>query len=1233
MRRLQSHQDTSPASDVRSPVWVQRAIASPMSSPRRMSTEVPNFDPFAGLPKLTAAKTVGTEMCRTEVCSTHMAPSMMSEPRYYCTTSPSLNIVSPRQMVDPAAFASYDQPPRLFSPCNCVVRDSSSYYVLPDQHHTRSSQVLLDILQAGRDPSFCLPASNPPTENLVPPQSWRFIDVSKKLWSSLISRLHQSTPSPPSYLMRPPACGEPPEEKQLFKRRRRLDPDKPILESSKFWTVLVCILIFCLLVVLALIVLMVVIPHKIERELYYAKMYVDSVGITNVTSDGFNIVVDALLEKGDSHKAKIVTSDPGILIEYVKLEPDVLVHYARKAGVLKAADPEQEADHLNSDFGGGGRRLVIDLSPPELSASTPRIDELRTQCGDCWVDPAELKSNAVATIPIGYVDFEPILSGGRVSRTSLQGRLTLYDNDGFEAFCDDLVQHGSGAWVLSGVVNVIGGGINFRNIRFNRAMIMAGLPFPTTPATETSGGFEQQSRSPATPLVKTTGVWFNAVPDDEVSSSLSFRTQAEIVNESPMYIADLGDTLGFELWLEDHVVAKLQSVEMPMLIGQNTIVLAGHLLVDSPAFPTLLDKVTSGEDMPLEIKGDSQFQTDNPFKSVVNKIQMSTTFAGSAPGSLNHSSPILYKHVLEARLLVPGAPDTPAMDPDWVDLPKQAIRRLFETFHERRPERIQRRIARRARRRRLDFDTPHDTPYDTHPELVTNRALVRGDGRAMQFASDMVVGGIRMFGHLLDGFVANTQPPEVTAIGQSVPVARAVAKEETPTRTLNADQPELLDVVQGLVGLMLENNQDPSAAETRALPSARVGRLFNGIRQIFGPRPTSLPHTTPTVTNETALVPRLTLLDAPPGASIKFASSPSEMLEKVKPILMDSFLLRGTVLLGLWHPFSRISLNDMTMYGNVMFRSKDGKIGRVGSMAGRGGPPLLDLPHIIPANMTLATETFVWKRQRQLGIVHGKDDLMAADYQLTLSLDKNDPAVVEIIQSVVRDRQVQIQVSDFNYTATCLINGAAPIQLQKSNRVEYITINALSGLGSVRLSDFRFAPKDQLSLILVLEQKSVAPIVLDTGPLFLDWYFHDQMIGPAAINNLHFGPGTNLWEVRVGFYPLSSIMQHTAAFVQDIMSSSTLRFCVKSRRHNLSEAEQLKLATTPYPFNGLIQAFIEDTTEACMSVPNPLKEVNSGLSNLLPAVGQLIMNVLRDAALQSAAAAAAATEAPSHERR
>eukprot|EP01056_Protomagalhaensia_sp_Gyna25_P005985 Protomagalhaensia_sp_Gyna_25__5984@NODE_92_length_5336_cov_75_198037_g71_i0_p4_GENE_NODE_92_length_5336_cov_75_198037_g71_i0NODE_92_length_5336_cov_75_198037_g71_i0_p4_ORF_typecomplete_len154_score13_33_NODE_92_length_5336_cov_75_198037_g71_i0228689 len=125
-----------------------------------------------------------------------------------------------------------------------------------------------------------------------------------------------------------------------------------------------------------------------------------------------------------------------------------------------------------------------------------------------------------------------------------------------------------------------------------------------------------------------------------------------------------------------------------------------------------------------------------------------------------------------------------------------------------------------------------------------------------------------------------------------------------------------------------------------------------------------------------------------------------------------------------------------------------------------------------------------------------------------------------------------------------------------------------------------------------------------------------MLVGPAAVNNLHFGPGVNEWEVRVGFYPLSNIMQHTGSMVQEVMTKPRLRFCVTNRRHNLSEGEAAKLERNVFPLNPLLQLFLDDIEEACLQVPNPLKEANSNLGNLLPAIGQLIINVLRDAALK-----------------
>lgn len=976
-------------------------------------------------------------------------------------------------------------------------------------------------------------------------------------------------------------------------------------------------------------------------------MYVNSIGISDVQPTGFTIAVDGVFEKRSGQSAQVAAPD-GILVEYLRLEPDILDQYSQAMGIREPSAPmEEEAADLNPDYETLNLRQ-LQVSVPNIS----RVEYLKKICGDCWVNPNELREAASQILPIGKIHLEPFSSIGHSSSATLNGRLFLYDLSGFEQFCDDLLVNGAGAWIMSGIVNVYGAGINFRNIRFNRAMMMSGLPFPSAKGrTANIDALKMEKPSVeqlVTPAVTTTAMWFDPVPDGTSSSELKFHTTVMMHNDGPLYITDLGN-LDFKLSYDNSTIAYIHSESMPLNIGDNHITMAGHLETTSPKLQDLIDHVSRGHTMALEVEGDVSSDSENPFNAIVKRLKLATMLEGSATRA---ESLVLYKRVVEVQVLPYGASSDSVISDDdatWVELPRNVLRRLIAVVQERRPERQERRAARRARRRRLsasDASSQYDDLFDEdmgNDDVMASglspRVLARGDGKVLQVAQDVMSSGIRIFGQFMNGMMnsdmtvtertptasrptslegfgresvlqSNTLTSTVRSLGleeranmlHSMVDTSSSASQGVPLAGKGLLGENLAETVNGLVNLLLEG------ADLRGLPSTRVGRFFNGIKQIFGRQPKQT-----NLTEAVALPQR--------GATIKFRSTPEELTRKALPHLVDALTLRGRILLGLWHPFSRLMIDDMTMVGKVYYASTDGWE-MIGSMSGRVTGTIMSTYDIeLYRNDSAAApsvdDIFIWQRQRQMGVVQGKDDLLTALFEVNMNLVPS-AHTIRFIQAMIMDPEISIKVRDFDYSVLCTANGAVPLKMEAADRTEYLKVKAMQGLGSVKLVDFRFAPMDELSLVLILEQQTDAPVVMDTGPLFLDWHFHGQMIGPVAINNLHFAPGRNRWEVRIGFYPLSSVMQHTAAIVQDIMSSSSLRFCVTNRRDNLSEGERLKLSMTQVPFNALIQIFLEDAEEACMNVPNPLQDVNSGLSGLLPAVGQLIMNVLREAALQPA---------------
>eukprot|EP01054_Gregarina_sp_Poly1_P001618 Gregarina_sp_Poly_1__1617@NODE_140_length_13084_cov_215_910194_g125_i0_p1_GENE_NODE_140_length_13084_cov_215_910194_g125_i0NODE_140_length_13084_cov_215_910194_g125_i0_p1_ORF_typecomplete_len1328_score187_06DUF3712/PF12505_8/0_00037DUF3712/PF12505_8/0_00044ADH_zinc_N_2/PF13602_6/0_29Orf78/PF06024_12/0_36Orf78/PF06024_12/1_8e04_NODE_140_length_13084_cov_215_910194_g125_i0734056 len=1150
---------------------------------------------------------------------------------------------------------------RVSSPC-CLARESSSY-VLPVHQHTRSSHILLDLLNESRDRTFCQSRMLSPTlsQNRSGPQedpdvSWR------RRFSEWGAILAATTKGPFQQFARTFSSGrQPSNEFEMARANVSKSPSQEVIlteataetqtsslkafppkntsfDSSRCWIALVCTFILCLLVVLSLIVLMIVLPHRIEKELFFAKLYVNTVGISEVAPEGFNLAVDGVLEKTISQSAT-VTAPEGLLIEYVKLTSPNLRQFAAAGGISLDEDfvdgdsDGSEVQNLLPDYAGrrlqGGAALSSEL---EQGSSLPkgdspdRVAALKKKCGDCWIDPNHLRKAAHQLIPIGRVYFDPFSSNGHSSSATMEGRLFLQDQHGFQQFCENLLENGAAAWILSGLVNVYSSGINFRNIRFDRAMILGGLPLPSgTPARTASLGPDGTvvQMETGAESVRTLSMAFDPVRPEETTSRLKFHTDIILHNQGPTYFTDLG-LLHFKLFYGNSTVALLRSEQMPLLIGDNVITLSGELLSDSEALPKMMDNVARGRAMILNVEGDTSVKSDNPFNALLRKISMPTVLEG-APETAD-LSPILYRQVLELRLSPFGQPEVRVKEePYWAPMPRNAMRRLLEGFQERRSDRLERRAVRRARRRRLE-------ETDVLTTTAAPRRLVRGDGRALLRAQEAVANGFRIFGRIVnnlidpDGNVVGEESEGVkTELASAVLIGQEFA-EETPVAKMTPEEREsilqlsrvpvtvdpsafrdtkpifgnqFMDAVNGLMSLILEE----SGADTRALPSSRAGRFFNGLKRMFA-RPSANKNTTAaTVEAESA-----------PEASIRFRSSPEELLQRALPHLMEALTLRGKVLLGLWHPFSRLSIEDMTMFGSVAFLFPETGWEHVGGMSGRLTGRSATKVDDVPLEITL---NYDWGKQRQMGVVSGQDDLIMAGYEININVNPNEQ-FMRIIQAVLSNPEITIQVSNLNYTASCMANGAVSLKMEEVGLSDQLSISGMQGLGSVRLVDFQIAPTDELALILVLQQRSDAPIVMDTGPLFLNWHFHDEIIGPASVNNLHFGPGENIWRIRVGFYSLSTVLQHSAAIVQDIMSSSSLRFCVSNRRENLSEGEKEKLANTKAPFNALLQVFLEDAEEACMNVPNPLQDVNSSLSGLLPAIGQLIMNVLRDTATTDA---------------
>lgn len=148
---------------------------------------------------------------------------------------------------------------------------------------------------------------------------------------------------------------------------------------------------------------------------------------------------------------------------------------------------------------------------------------------------------------------------------------------------------------------------------------------------------------------------------------------------------------------------------------------------------------------------------------------------------------------------------------------------------------------------------------------------------------------------------------------------------------------------------------------------------------------------------------------------------------------------------------------------------------------------------------------------------------------------------------------------------------------------------------------------NEITLRLNVSIASEAPLALELGPVFLDWMYLGNRMGPVSIPDVSIQKGWNDVIIYAGFYPSMSNVVGAMKLFAELMNTETPPLICVSGRSELSSEERDKVYLGQFPLTQILYEGSLFLKEACANLPDLSGPISDQLKpvviQLLKAVG------------------------------